>query len=209
MSEHIDLKSLERKAYTSYHQDGLIDIFLGLAIIFFGVMLLTMFLGGMFYIWGSTFIIFFFSYVGAKRSITVPRMGYVEFKQSRRVRIILLVLILLILNLALFLFMAFDLLTPELNAFLNQHGLLVIGATAGGLFAFFGWVVQIYRLSIYGAVAFLVFFVSYAGVLHLAIPVIVFGLVIATTGFVLLSQFLRQYPRTQSNGEPYDDWETD
>ena len=27
MSEKVDLKELERKAYTSYHQDGLIDLF--------------------------------------------------------------------------------------------------------------------------------------------------------------------------------------
>lgn len=124
-------------------------------------------------------------------------------------RIILLVLFMFVLNLALFLFMAFDLLTPELTALLFQHGVLVIGVAVGALFVFFGWVVQIYRLSIYGAVAFLVFFVSYVLALHLAFPVVVFGLVIATTGFVLLSQFLRQYPRTQSQDEPFDDWETE
>ena len=124
-------------------------------------------------------------------------------------RIILLFLFLVVLNLVIFLFMAFDLLTLELNLFLVQHALLVIGVTVGGLFVFFGWVVQLYRLSIYGVVAFVVFFVSYVLVLHLAFPVIVFGVVITTTGFVLLSRFLSQYPKTQSQEKPYDDWETE
>jgi hypothetical protein len=29
LSDRIDLKSIERKAYTSYHEDGIIDIFIG------------------------------------------------------------------------------------------------------------------------------------------------------------------------------------
>ena len=29
LTDRIDLKDIERKAYTSYHEDGIIDIFIG------------------------------------------------------------------------------------------------------------------------------------------------------------------------------------
>ena len=208
MTERIDLKSLERKAYTSYHQDGLIDIFLGLGIVYFGVSLLFLTLGIPFFIWTSGFFVFFCCYMAAKHSITIPRIGYVEFNPSRRSRIIFLVLFLLVLNLAIFLFMAFGLLTSELTAFLNQYGILVIAVSVGGLFVLFGWVVQLYRLCIYGGVAFVAFALTYVFILHLSLPIIVLGLVIALNGFVLLFKFLRQFPKPEIPDEPEDNWET-
>ena len=41
MSQDKELKDLARKAYISYHQDGIIDILLGIGILGFGLMLLT------------------------------------------------------------------------------------------------------------------------------------------------------------------------
>ena len=37
MSDKINLKEIEKKVYLSFHQDGLLDLFLGLAIILFGI----------------------------------------------------------------------------------------------------------------------------------------------------------------------------
>jgi len=47
MTEPSDLKALEKKAYTTYHRDGIIDIFLGLAIATFGVLLLPIIMLGL------------------------------------------------------------------------------------------------------------------------------------------------------------------
>ena len=44
MAERVDLRSLERKAYLTYHQDGIVDIFIGLAIAVFGALFLPLFL---------------------------------------------------------------------------------------------------------------------------------------------------------------------
>ena len=41
MSDKINLKEIEKKVYLSYHQDGLLDLFLGMAIIFFGIGMAT------------------------------------------------------------------------------------------------------------------------------------------------------------------------
>lgn len=208
MTEHIDLKALERKAYTSYHQDGIVDIFLGLAIVIFGILLHPILIENMFYLMGGFFITWFISYAIVKKSITVPRIGYVEFKPSRRYRLVFLLSFLVILNLAIFAIMAFGF-TPELRAFLNQYGLLVIAVVVGGLFVFFGCVTQIYRLCGYGAVAFLVFVITYFFVLYLSIPLIALGLVIAVTGFVLLFRFLRKYPKVKPGEESFEVWENE
>ena len=41
MSQGDDFKKLERQAYLTYHQDGLLDIAFGLGILGVGLMLLT------------------------------------------------------------------------------------------------------------------------------------------------------------------------
>ncbi|MFW9985726.1 MAG: hypothetical protein ACFFDJ_04085 [Candidatus Odinarchaeota archaeon] len=207
MTEHVDLKALERKAYTSYHQDGIVDIFLGLAIVTFSFVLL--FLETSFYLVGGTFVVWIASYAGAKRSITVPRIGYVEFKQSRRIRVMLLVLLLLVLNIVIFVIMAFGELTTDFRIFLNQYGLLVVAGVVGGLFVLFGWVTQIYRFYGYGSVAFLAFIITHVFLLHLFFPIFVLGLTITVTGFVLLYWFIRKYPKTEPGEELYDNWDNE
>jgi hypothetical protein len=90
MSQNINLKEIERKAWTSYFQDGLWDIFLGLLLVssavstwlsntgvpsstriptYIGIMVL----GGL-VLWAG------------KRFITVPRMGHVKFGPARKAR---------------------------------------------------------------------------------------------------------------------------
>jgi hypothetical protein len=76
-----DLESLERKAWRSFHQDGLWDVFVGLVLIASGVSALV----------GSRWVTFLLLIVAVmpslvgKRFVTVPRMGLVEFPSARRV----------------------------------------------------------------------------------------------------------------------------
>lgn len=207
LSEYPDLKTLERKAYTSYHQDGIIDIFLGLAILTFGVLLLPFLIESTYYLWGGVLVIWVISYAGVKRAITVPRIGYVEFKQGRRLRVMFLVLFLFVSNLVIFLITAFGLLTPEMILLLNQYGLLIIAIVVGGLFVLFGWVVQIYRLFGYGLLTFLGFVIAHVFALHFSYPIIVLGLVISVTGFVMLARFLQKYHKSEPQEESRDLWE--
>jgi hypothetical protein len=208
MAERIDLKALERKAYTSYHQDGIFDIFLGLAIITFGITLLPLLEESMFYLYGGIFITWFISYGIAKKSITVPRMGYVEFSPSRRYRLVFLFSFLVIVNVAIFAIMAFGLSAAAI-VFINQYGLLIVATAGGGLFAVFGWATQIYRLLGYGAVTFLAFSTAHLFVLPITYPIITLGLVIAGFGFVLLYRFLRKYPKVRESEEPVEDWDNE
>jgi hypothetical protein len=192
----MDLKTLERKAYTAYHQDGIVDIFLGFVIVTFALMLLSPILQMTIPLIGGISVVWILSFTGAKRSITVPRIGYVEFKAHRRYRVMFLAVFLLILNIILFAIFASDLLTNELINLINQYGLFIVAVVIGCIFVLFGWVVQISRLYGYGGVTFIAFTMAQVFPMHLTLPVLVLGLTITITGFMLLHRFLQKYPKS-------------
>ena len=89
MEENIDLKELEKRAYTSTFQDGLFDIFIGLIVIGW----ITNSLGDFF---DTSFVItILFSYyfvaciifILMKYFISAPRMGRVKFGPTRKLNV--------------------------------------------------------------------------------------------------------------------------
>ncbi len=207
MNEKIDLQQLERKAYLSYHQDGVIDIFIGSAIVTFGLLLHPWVVEQLWMAFSGLFIIWVLSYAGVKRVFTVPRIGYVEFKQHRRIRVMLIVVLLFIINLVLFLIMALGILTPELRIFLNVYGFTVTAFVVGGLFLLIGFLTELHRVMGYGVVAIAVFLFLQFYPMHFSYPIIVLGLVMTTYGCVLLFQFIQKYPKEKSGVEFEDPWE--
>jgi hypothetical protein len=99
MNDAMDLKTLERTAWRSYHQDGLWDIYLGLIL-----WALAIFLGGgldavendLWRLLAYTVLISgaFLIFWAGKRYITVPRLGQVKFGPERKRRMLHLALIL-------------------------------------------------------------------------------------------------------------------
>ncbi|NIN63387.1 MAG: hypothetical protein GTO63_01455 [Anaerolineae bacterium] len=90
MSQTIDLKELERKAFRSTFQDGLWDIFLGLLLLNMGVGAL---LGGsgMSHLWSMVALSAFAGLVllgfwAGKKFITTPRIGQVRFGEQRKAK---------------------------------------------------------------------------------------------------------------------------
>lgn len=88
MSNEIDLKELERKAFRSIHQDGIMDIFIGIIIISMGVYgALSGFgiedpLGLGIYIILEVVALFIF--IASKKYITKPRIGIVKPGPARK-----------------------------------------------------------------------------------------------------------------------------
>ncbi len=82
MNTGTDLKALERKAYLSYHNDGLLDAGVGLIFLMFGIGIVfdVPWLAGVFAALGIS------SYAGLKAAITMPRVGLVRFNPKRRRR---------------------------------------------------------------------------------------------------------------------------
>jgi hypothetical protein len=79
--QRLDLEQLERKAWTSYFEDGLWDIFFGLMMLTMGVRALTD------NVWFTSMMIagVLVPSVG-KRLVTIPRIGRVKFGPARKAR---------------------------------------------------------------------------------------------------------------------------
>ena len=90
MSERIDLKGLERRAWTSYLQDGLLDIYLGLLLVVLSIpeLLSGVFASGVtqYAAYATLMLLAFVIYWAAKRYVAIPRMGRARFGPVRKAR---------------------------------------------------------------------------------------------------------------------------
>jgi hypothetical protein len=91
MSQTISLKELERKTWTSYFQDGLWDIYLGLLLLAMAIWALLSDVGfseswGMAIYIGLEVLAVLVLWAG-KKIITVPRMGRVKFGPKRKAKL--------------------------------------------------------------------------------------------------------------------------
>ena len=191
MSQVLDFKKLQQKTYQSYHQDGLIDIIIGLGLIGFGLNMaldnaVFLFLG-----WMPIIL-----YVPFKNRLTVPRIGYVKFSSSNTKLAIALAVLLLVflMGIFLFLFAGRDNISPQLSAWLRQYYLLLLGVIAGICFVGAGLLTGITRLYAYAGLILILF----AGGIWLGVQppffVLLTGLVIEVIGIWMLVRFLCKYP---------------
>jgi len=205
MTQNVDLKALEKKAWRSVFQDGLWDIFLGLLLMAFGLsawldrqaLSESMRMG--IYI-GAEVVAMVVLFAG-KRFITIPRMGTVKFGAERRKRrniVRLLLFISVLVGLAMW-FLA--------SSLMNKDGSLLSGKW------FFPMVWVLNMLMVFGLGAY---FLEYErlyiiGFLYaLAIPLDVVikavakvdldiyiflagGLIILIMGIAYLVRFIRDY----------------
>jgi len=184
------LQQLERKAWTSYHQDGLVDLFLGLLLIagFFGeVGSLGRVAGPILQLSCAFFLI------AAKKWITVPRMGIVKFGPERRAKrrktafvasvAVLITMGLLALTMA-----------GRVGWIRDNHTAfsVLLGAGIWLVFIVMAYMQDFNRLYAIGAL----FAVAVAAreLLDNSILLLIAGVVASASGTVLLVQFLRKYP---------------
>jgi hypothetical protein len=200
----INLRELERKAYLWYHQDGILDIFIGFNILLFSMWMLA----DMAYLGGAFAAISTPIYAQVKKQITIPRLGYVKFAPSRIAKakktILLLVIagvLALIPGVFLFLTTQRGMLSPI--QFLVDYGMIVIGVVGMVLLAVVAYISEIRRLYAYSVLFVVIFTSGY----FLSIPFVYYlmtvSVVIMVTGLYLLTQFLHKYPLP--SGEPSDD----
>lgn len=194
MSQEKEFKELARRAYISYHEDGLIDVLLGLGILGFGLMLLT---GNViFNILAWMPMVF---YVPLKNRITIPRFGYAQFmtEQKKRNYLWLAVAVGVVafaLFLGLFVFLLAGQMPVWMENFLGRYDLLLLGLLLDIPLVIGGMLSGLNRLYAY---ALLVLAVIAGGIiLGLDAPFyfIFLGSVILSAGIWLLVRFLRKYP---------------
>jgi hypothetical protein len=195
MNEKINLKELERKVYVLYHQDGLVDIFIGFFLLATGMMMFTdmAWLAAVFWFAGIS------SYAAAKKTFTVPRIGYVKFGESKIRRMWTGAVIALSLSalLGAFAFMETSIgnSIPSWVILLMEYFPLVVGAIGAGVFSLIAYGFRVNRLYVYGILT-LTLFAAANFLVSFPFPyaVVLLGILILFSGAVLMFRFIRKYP---------------
>ena len=194
------LKKLERRAYRSTFEDGVYDIQFGLLFLVFAWIAVLEALGVSRFIGYSLFIIpLIFPWL-AKRYITIPRMGSVEFgpkRKSKRRLMLVIATIIVVLTLPLIIMIAGQ-------GIEGRMGWLLIAMFAMPVFVIAVYVMDFPRLWMYAALLiagvleaeFLLDYVGrpYNTVISFGIP----GVIIFWIGFALLIKFIKKHPGPNS-----------
>ncbi len=213
MTEHIDIKAMEKKAWISTFQDGLWDIYFGLLIMGMGFS----WLGGFFGLpetlnvlvtvmgWDIGVLLVFFL---GKKYITRPRMGLVKFGQIRKKRNKLLGLfigLMVVFTLITFIFTLLGMFQLQLPGFMVM---LLIGLLFITLpFSIIAYFLQLKRLYLYAILGGFGLFISELLVPIIGAPyhdIITFGgigFVITITGIIIFIKFLKRYSIKKEEGK--------
>jgi hypothetical protein len=200
VNETINLKEIEKKAWRSYFQDGLWDLFLGLLLLSFGII---PFLEGIGIPHLLSYIAFIPAYVvffAGKKYITVPRMGFVKFgskRKSKKMKARIVLAISVIFGFVVFLLA----LTNTLPVKGTLHfGALAFGINAIIVFSLLAYFLDFTRLYLYGlffavSIAFVELSRSYVGSTYNAfVGFGTFGGITTIIGIAYLIRFLQKYP---------------
>ncbi|MFX0000952.1 MAG: hypothetical protein ACFE9Q_13375 [Candidatus Hodarchaeota archaeon] len=208
MTESIDLKSLEKKAYRSVFNDGLWDLFIGMLILNLGVGplfnhlfesldLLAPLISSL--IWNIIALLIF---ILGKKYITIPRVGYVKFgpkRKSKQLKLKIFLICVFLVNLILFTLRLTDLIDynqiqPFLITLFLGFGIFAIP------FCVMAYFLDFTRLYFYAFSAGLGFFFVdllnpiVGNPLGLIITFGVIGGIIIIIGLYYFIHFLKKYP---------------
>ncbi len=195
-----NLKEIERRSYMSYHQDGLLDIFVGVFVagfgfgIFadmnwelgFGSIMPAILIAAVLPIW-----------VAAKRKITMPRIGFVKFGPGGTTRLTAVFIGTMVAGLlALF---AFTLASSQsgLRQWLDlifQNGMIIVGFGSLAVCILFGYTMGLRRLYAYGLLALISLVTGHFAGISFAYILMALGTTVTATGFAMLVGFVRRYP---------------
>jgi len=207
MTKKTSLREIEKKTYMSYHQDGLLDIFVGVYILLFGfgILLMTMTDFSMWFVIPAIFpAIMIPIWISVKKRITMPRIGFVKFGVRGANKMMAIFLGLAVAGLGTFMVFGLGASMGEswaltLRDFLISNSMIIIGIAAVTISSLFAYTMGLKRLYGYGLLTLVLFFTGY----FIAIPfeyfLVTIGLVIIISGFVLLMRFIRKYPLPQGD----------
>jgi len=207
MSRKNSLRAIEKKTYMSYHQDGLLDIFIGIYVLLFGIGISLMTLTD----FSTWFIIPAFfpaimipTWLSAKKRITMPRIGYVNFGIRGVNKMMAIFIGLMVAGLAVFMVFGMGASMGEgwaltLRDFFISNSMLIIGIGALSVSSIFAYTMGLKRLYGYGLLIFVLFFTGHFITIPLEYVLLTIGFVITVSGFVLLMQFIRKYPLPQGD----------
>lgn len=204
MSLRNDLNKLQRQVYSSYHQDGLIDILFGLGVTGFGLMLVT---GSV--IFNTLAWLPWIFYMPIKNAITVPRLGFVKIQSKRTLKWAVTSVAFGVVMLA-FVFVLIGLirsgyLAAGWQALLSQYDAFIIAALLSIPLIIISAFTGLRRMIGYVGMIFLFALVGIKLGIELPIITVVDGITILAIGLFYLARFLYHHPlgkteNTQNGG---------
>lgn len=187
MTEKIDLRKIEKKAWTAYFEDGLWDIFIAIMMLTMAIRTLTdivwftplMFLGVVILIIG-------------KKLITIPRLGFVKFGPKREVRRMRLIIIICAAVIATAVLLFLPLLGQKLSRDASSLFMAVFLMVIFGSIAYY---LDFKRLYVYG----LMFAINEIVWGQFGEPtgpylILIFGVAVLIIGTSYMIRFLDKYP---------------
>jgi hypothetical protein len=199
MSQDKQFKQLERMAYLSYQQDGIVDLLVGWATLAFG---LNMVMDSS--IWTILAWMPIIFYVPLKNRITVPRLGYVKFDPHRGSPSKWIISFLILGFLALFALGVVVFLLSRSGSsaidWIREYTLLFYGLVGAIGFGLAGLISGIRRFLLYALLSLLIMGGGQLLGVEEYIPFFLLGGSILVAGAVLLTRFIRRYPLAVEEG---------
>ncbi|MCZ2808281.1 MAG: hypothetical protein O2V44_02890 [Candidatus Bathyarchaeota archaeon] len=205
MKKDTSLREIEKKTYMSYHQDGLLDIFVGVYVLLFGsgILLRSVADFSTWFVIPAIFpAIMVPIWISFKKKITIPRIGYVKFGFRSANKLMAVLLGLMVAGLGAF--MVFG-----LGAFMGQgwaltlrnliipNSMIIIGIGAAIISSLFAYTMGLKRLYVYGLLTLVMFLTGHFITIPFEYFLLTIGLAIIIYGLVLLKQFIQKYPLTR------------
>jgi hypothetical protein len=205
MSGDFDLDGIERRAYLTYNEDGLLDIMTGFLMAFIGYYVLSKV-----DVPFAPFVAIFGPAIWAslKKAVTEPRIGQVKFGPGRRSRqqkaIMIFAVIVNVLMVASFFVNTGPILGPW-GTTLSSYGVIIVGSGVVSLILFtIGHFNEVSRFKGYAAISVPMFVVNHFLAdpaldlfEKLALVLIPLGILMMVYGLVTLWRFVRKYPKLE------------
>ncbi len=194
MSKFVNLKEIERRAYLSYHQDGVIDLGIGLCLLALGSTLVNQASDFASLIWIPIPLLPLL-----KKHITIPRLGYLRFESKRDpsvkrkfATVAAVVIVIGVAGLGLWAYSGY--MPPELADLLGNHLSLNFGLLGAGIFAVKGFWREIDRFYAYSLSTVIAFVGGHLLDIPPSVSVLALGGFVSLMGLGMPIRFLRKYP---------------
>ena len=199
MNDRIDLKEIERRAYLSYHEDGLVDILVGICLFIASLYAYV----EMIWLAGSMVAVMTPMYMVMKKKYTFSQIGQVTFSKSRTGRtkntfyfLIAMNFVFLLLGFAFWKAFSGDT-QPQWMLLMIENFPIVIGIVGAAIWAAVGYIAELTRFNRYAAATLVVMgsanFIPTPFLAHM----VLLSVIIMVSGYLQFQSFKRKYPIVQ------------
>lgn len=198
MAQNVGSKEREQRAYMRYHEDGLLDLLVGLGILLAG---LTMLVDLDFPLAALWVVVWVPIWMSGKKSITARRLPDVEVPKEHlagMMRAGVFIVLMLVLALLAGMVVLWGRATGSVPAGflegLREYLMVVLGVTGAFVMGVAAWLSGLGRLYAYAVLTAVAFVGGYLLNAPIALVVTVVASIITLWGGVMLVRFVRKYP---------------